>query len=219
MISLLRKPPPEVSAWHPDFRDPTSLPDVKVVRTSFFVNGVSVFIMLLVAMLLTVQEFGRHAVRTEIRTLEERIQEHGARNEQVLKQDSAFKQEERTINDALAYIDGSLDLSTLLIALAETLHPDMTFTTIRYQSAGGPGSVSGKQILISGSIWAEPDAAASVVTEYLNAFHENPYLAERVEQAVPTSLVPTPEGDKMAFGIQLNLKRGKAAAAKEEKKT
>lgn len=219
-MSFLRKTPPSAPAWHADFRDTSSLPDVKVIRTSFFINGISVFVLLAAALFLAVQEFKRHALEGEIALLEEKIQDNHARNEQVLKLDQAFQTEGRTINEAVAYIDGSLDLSAFLTALSQTLHPNMTFTTVLYQNAGGGrgADVTKKQVLISGSIRAEPDAATTVVTEYLNAFHQHPFLAERVEEAVPTSLVPTPEGDKMTFGIQLLLKSQKAEVAKEENK-
>lgn len=218
MISFLRKGAPPAPAWHPDFRDTTTLPDVKVIRTSFFINGISIFILLAAALFLAVQEFGRHALEGEVRMLEGRIEESSARNAEVLKLEKAFKEEERTINEAIVYLDGSLDLSAFLIALAETLHPNMTFTGIRYQDAAGRGEKPKKQILISGLIWAEPDAATSIVTNYLGAFHEDPFLAARVDEALSTSLVPTPEGDKMSFGIQLLLKNELGETVKEETK-
>ena len=33
-----------VPAWHPNFRNFEKLPDIKVVRTAFFVNGAALFL-------------------------------------------------------------------------------------------------------------------------------------------------------------------------------
>ena len=55
MLSLLKKKKkpdaaaseaPQVPAWHPNFRNYQQLPDIKVVRTAFFVNGAAVFVAL-----------------------------------------------------------------------------------------------------------------------------------------------------------------------------
>ena len=46
MLSLLKKKSdaaaPAVPAWHPNFRDYEKLPDVKVVRTAFFINAAAI---------------------------------------------------------------------------------------------------------------------------------------------------------------------------------
>src|SRR6187431_2713351 len=48
MLSKLKKPTPEADpallAWHPDFRNHQRLPDTKVIRTSFLVNGLAVLV-------------------------------------------------------------------------------------------------------------------------------------------------------------------------------
>ena len=50
MLSLLKKKSeaaaaPTVPAWHPNFRNYEKLPDLKVVRTAFFVNGAAIFMI------------------------------------------------------------------------------------------------------------------------------------------------------------------------------
>ena len=51
MLSLLKRKPEaaavsEMPPWHPNLRNFARLPDTKVVRTAFFINGASVFIAL-----------------------------------------------------------------------------------------------------------------------------------------------------------------------------
>ena len=49
MLSLLKKkteasPASLLPSWHPNFRRFEALPDIKPVRTAFFVNGIAAFI-------------------------------------------------------------------------------------------------------------------------------------------------------------------------------
>lgn len=206
-MKIRRNTPAPDPAWHYDFRDMTALPDVKVVRTSFFINGISVFVLLVVALYLAVQEFKRHTLKEEMDGLRTKIEENSSRNAEVLKLHGAFKAEERYINGVFNYLDGSLELSSLLVALADALHEEMVFTTIRYQNRNIRGDGGGKELVVQGTIRATPDAAASVVTDYVDSLVGNPFLAGRVKEAVPTSLVPTPEGDKMSFGIRVILSK------------
>lgn len=206
MMQFRKKAPPPMLAWHPDFRDPETLPDVKPVRTAFFINGAAILLLAVVAIYLAFLEYGRHGLRQEIQLLEQRIQEHKGQNEEALKLHRAFQAEERSISEIARFLDHSLPVSELLMAISETLHPNMTFSAIRYQDISDRGKAGGKELLLNGAIKATPDAAASVMTEYLEAFERHPFLANLVAEAVPTSLVPAPEGDLMGFGIRLKLK-------------
>lgn len=217
MKAYRKKAPPASPAWHPDFRDQTTLPDVKVVRTSFFINGISALILVGAAVYLVIQEVKRYALQGEVQALEERIEENRTRNEEVLKQHRAFQKEERYLNELTTHLDGSLELSEFLRALGDTLHPRMILSTIRYQDVSDRGRSLGKELLLNGSVRANPDAAATVVTDYLNVFQQDPVLATTVAEATPTSLVPTPEGDHMAFGIALKIQLGTKEDQKEEK--
>lgn len=204
MKSFRKKSAPVMPAWHPDFRSKDKLPDVKAVRTSFFINGASVLLLLILAISLAIQEFRQFNLENDIQLLEAKIAEQTPRNTEVLQMNNRFVAHQRLINEVVGYLDGSMELSGFLVALGETLHPEMTLSNIRYQGTGGRATGAG-QITITGSIFATPEAAAGVITDYLNVFHENPFLAGMVGEAEPSSLVPTPEGDRMAFGIRLML--------------
>jgi hypothetical protein len=213
MNAFRKKAPPPAPAWHPDFRDPANLPDVKPVRTAFFVNGAAVLVMAIAALFLAFKEYGRHNLRADIQVLEQTLRENGTRNNQVLGLNRSFQAEERYILEVADYLDKSVEVSELLMALSETLHPSMAFSLIRYQDVTERGQVVGRQLVLNGAIRATPDEAASAITDYLNIFHQQPFLMGLVAEAIPTSLVPAPEGDRMAFGIQLTLK-----GSDEEKK-
>ena len=56
MLPLLKKKSdadaaPAVPAWHPNFRNYQKLPDIKVVRTAFFVNGIAILLVVAISFL------------------------------------------------------------------------------------------------------------------------------------------------------------------------
>lgn len=216
MKRLLKKEITPPTPWHPDFRDQNSLPDVKVVRTSFFVNGVSVLVLMGFLLMAGTQELERHGLAAEIQTLEERIESNRKRNSEVLRLHSAFQKEERFITEVTDYLEDSLDLSRFLVALGHSIPSGMKITSLTYQDASTRMKTVEKEMLISGSIEGARDRAASVVTQYLNVFAVDPLFAEIVERAVSTSMVPMEKEDQMAFAIRLTMK-GPDAEEEEEK--
>lgn len=204
-MNTLRKKPQPPPPWHPDFRDSTVLPDVKLVRTSFFVNALSVIICLGVALAVVRHETNRHTLRTERQSLEAQIGENRARNDEVLKMERQFQSEERLLREVSQFVEGSLQASVFLAALGDTLPPDIAMNNLRFQDLSERGVVVGKSLMLNGAIHGTPDIAASAITDYVRVFRQHEVFAANVEKAVPTSLVPTPEGDLMAFGIELTL--------------
>src|SRR5690606_557413 len=124
----------------------------------------------------------RKGLQAEIETLEGRIAENRARNTEVLRMHNEFQKEARFINELSGYLEQSLDLSAFLVALGETMPPGMTLSTMSYQDAGARGKVVVKELQLNGSIEGARDSAASVVTQYVNTFTEDPYFSTVVER-------------------------------------
>jgi Tfp pilus assembly protein PilN len=214
MKTLRKKQPPPSPPWHPDFRDAAALPDVKVIRTSFFVNGFAGLALLLIAVLVGYQEMRHAELRNGIQEIQEKVAANRTRNSEVLQLQREYQPHERFISEVAAFLDDSFELSRFMATLANSIPPEMTVTNMRYQdTSGGRGQAPVRQLHVNGAIRGTPDAAASIVTEYVALFQSEPVFMEKVERAVPNSLVPTTEGNVMAFGIQLTLKSANTTAA------
>src|SRR5436190_18697470 len=57
---------PLVPSWHPSFRNYEKLPDIKVVRTAFFVNGAALFLAVALAIYFGFQQWQLHVLRVQI---------------------------------------------------------------------------------------------------------------------------------------------------------
>jgi len=210
-----RRNPEPMPAWHLDFRNLETLPDVKVERTSFFIHVGAVLFLMAALVFLGMQEWHRRSLRFEIGGLEEKIAANQNRNKEVLRLHGEFQKEEKTISAVLDHVESSPELSNLLLAFASALPAEMRFNAIRYRERKG-GDPGGQELTIQGEILATPDDAATILTGYVSSFQEIPFLGERVAEAVPTSLVASPEGKELSFGIQVTLQN--IEDSKEEKK-
>ena len=78
MLSLLKKKSdadaaPAVPAWHPNFRNYQTLPDIKAVRTAFFINGVAILVMLSLAGYLGLQEWQLRGVNAQLAEVQAQV--------------------------------------------------------------------------------------------------------------------------------------------------
>jgi len=211
MRSLRKEKQQGIPPWHPDFRDISTLPDVKVVRTSFFINALGVALFAAAALLLGHHEVQRAALREATHQSERQVAENRPRHNQVVQMQRDFDTHARLLTEVTSFAEASLDLSTFLIAVGDTLPEEMILTTVRFSEANDRNRDPLRQLQLSGVIRGTPESAASVVTNYLGAFQANPVFLAEVDNAVPTSLVPSPDGEMMAFGIQITLKNRQPA--------
>ena len=61
---------PMVSSWHPNFRNYEKLPDIKVVRTAFFVNGAAIFVATALGIFFGFKEWQLHVVNNQLAQVE-----------------------------------------------------------------------------------------------------------------------------------------------------
>ena len=71
MLSLLKKKPegaagPVTPYWHHNFRNFERLPDTKVVRTAFFVNGAAIVVAAIMVSWVVLQEYKIHDLNGRI---------------------------------------------------------------------------------------------------------------------------------------------------------
>ena len=192
--------------WHPDFRNVQALPDMKVVRTSFFINGLPVLILLIGLVLLATTEMRRNVLANEIRTISSRIEENQNANTNVLALQGRFAREERVLREAMEFRRSSFELSNFLHALGDVLPWEIRIVSLRYVDLTERGQRTGKQMQINGSLSGSPEEATALFSTFVQLLEEHPVLSDGATAFVPGSLVPTPERDLMVFSMRIDYK-------------
>lgn len=184
--------------WHINFRISEGLPDLKPIRTSFFVN--LLFITLAVAALLFTahREFLGFNIRSEINVSNERIAGISGRNTKLLALNKEFNDASVVISSAREFVNNQTVGSQLLIALSRSLPNSMDFTGVTFDES---------KLVLRGSIRGVSETASTRVSAYLDVLRQNDVIGPQFSEISLTSLVRDPRTQGMSFEIVLKLGR------------
>jgi len=192
-------------AWHPNFRKVELLPDTKAVRTSFFINGLAILIVLALASYLISSEIGLRALKEQTNEWQRQIDSEKSGSDQAVAQFKKFQEEEKTLLELKQFQSSPIVGSDLLFELGESLPPRITLTGIDYH---------GLSIVLRGTISGSPDEASGDASAYLDVLNKYPYFAGKFENISLTGISRNPTTSGISFEILLKLK----SESKEGKK-
>ncbi len=199
-----RSTAPLVPPWHPNFRNFEHLPDVKVVRTSFFINAVSIVIALGLIGYLSLQEYKVHEFTGQIDDLQHQIDANKKASDQAVQLFQKFKAEEAKAAEVKAFIKTNLVPSDFILDLAQTLPANFVLNYIDMHENG---------VTLHGIIQGTPDEASGEASAYLDRLRSDPNIGPKFENIALTGLNRGGGGQgtqdkELSFEISLTAKRG-----------
>ena len=194
---------PLVPPWHPNFRNFERLPDVKVVRTSFFINAVSIVIALGLIGYFGLQEYKVHEFTGQIDDLQHQIDANKKASDQAVQLYQKFKVQEAKAAEVKAFIKTDLVPSDFILALAQTLPANFMLNYIDIHENG---------VALHGTIQGTPDEASGEASTYLDRLRSDPNIGPKFEDITLTRLTrgggPGVKEAELTFEILLNAKKG-----------
>jgi hypothetical protein len=208
MLSLLKKKseadaPPAVPAWHPNFRNYEKLPDIKVVRTAFFVNGAAILVAVSLAIYLGFKEWQLHAVNVQLAQVRAQIDHDKRASDQAITLFKKFQTEEAKISEVDTFMGSKPIVSTLILRLAQTLPSNIAIDTLDLRDAG---------LTLRLSVRGDAAAASGYATAYLEQLRADKDLAQFDEVTFTSTPVRNPATGRMAVEFFMRIK---AATAKK----
>lgn len=202
MLSLLKKKSdaaaaPTVPSWHPNFRNYEKLPDIKVVRTAFFINGAAVSVAVALATYFGFQEWQLRVLRTQIVDVEKRIKADKPVSEQAVVLFKKFQAEEAKIIEVDGFIKSRPLVSDLMQHLGRTMPSNMAVDAFDLRDAG---------LVLRLSVRGAPDVAAGYATAYLNQLKGDKVLMTEFADAAMTNLSRNMTTGRLAVEMTLPLK-------------
>jgi hypothetical protein len=167
-----RSPGLLVPPWHPNFRNFERLPDVKVVRTSFFVNGVAVAVTLALLACFGLQEYKLHEIRLQADDWQHQIEANQKASAQAVQLYQKFQAEEKKSTEAGAFVKADFVLSNFIIELAQTLPKNIGLDYIEIFNGG---------VTLRGTVRGSPDEAFSAASAYIDQLRANPHIGPNFE--------------------------------------
>lgn len=209
MPSLLKKKTegPAVSEmvpWHPNLRNAARLPDIKVVRTSFFVNGVSIFIAIGVLLWFAFQEYKLHNLNRQIDAWQAQIDRDKKDSDRFIATYKKFQDEQAKVVEVNNFIRSRPVVSEILLYIGETLPENIALDGYE-QGSGG--------LTLRGTVRGSPDEATGYATAYLEQLRADKELAKNFGDIAYSGpgVARNPQTGRLS--LQLYLKFGPSTKA------
>jgi hypothetical protein len=205
MLSKLKKPTsdasePALPAWHPDFRNRSRLPDTKVVRTSFLLNGAALLVAAVLLMGMSYRAFQWRELTTQIDHWQREIDRDKGPSEQAVKLYKQFQVKAVQVNAVTDFITSRPLISELLLQLGKTLPEYLALDRFELGST---------HLNIRGTVRGEPDQASGRASTYVQLLKEDAFLAGKFNEIDLVSLNRDPKSGSLVLEINLKLKGGK----------
>ena len=202
MLSLLKKGGNKgdgagSSAWHPNFRNFTELPDTKVVRTSFFVNGVTGLLAAAVVTFFAYQEYNLSILNNQIAEWDSKIETARPQSQQAVALYKKFQEEQAKTTEVEQFLTGEkLQLTEFLARLGATLPQDVLITFVDYTGTG---------VTLRGIVSGEPELASGMASTFEKQLKDDEVIGKLFANIALTTISRDSQSGRLSFEIALRF--------------
>jgi hypothetical protein len=186
----------KVPAWHVDFRNSDGLPDVKPVRTAFFVNAIAAVVAAGIAINFVNQELQLYTLRSQVAQLDAQIEADRRPSAEAVKKFQDFRAEERKLKEVLAFVDRRIEPSDFFLRIGQILPENIIIETIDLREG---------IFTLRGTVSGTPDEASGYASGMVELLNQDPVLDPLFDDASLTSLVRNPSTGLLNMEIQLPI--------------
>jgi hypothetical protein len=188
--------------WHPNFRNYDRLPDTKVVRTAFFANASSAALAALLLLYVGFREYNIYSLNQQIADSQQQIDSKSGQNAEALRLTKAFADEDKKVQEALAFTALPIAPSEFMILLGRTLPREIAIEFVDMKLA----DPSGPTVVLRGMAAGSPEEASGAASSYADVFRTNAQFIAAVERADITNVNRDTARGVITFEVVLKLK-------------
>ena len=205
MLSLLKKKSdaaaaPAVPPWHPNFRNYEKLPDIKVVRTAFFVNMAAISIALALAIYFGFHEWKLRVHRGQIAEQGRFITRDKTTSDQAVMLFKKFQAEEAKVTEVEVFVKSKPSLSDLIAHLGTTMPAAIALDSFDLREGG---------LSMRLSVRGTPDVASGHATAYRDQLAADKKLMVYFGDPTVANLAQNPATGRLALEINLPVRGAK----------
>ncbi len=188
----------DAPSWHPDFRVAERLPDIKAVRTIFFINAAAVFVVLSLAVFVGTREVSLRSLSQETAAAEAEVRNTVEASRRAVELYGKFKEHEKAIAGLQQFLSsGKLVVSDFVLHLGSTIPPSIRLYFIDYKSTG---------VVLRGEITGAAGEASGMAYTYLDILRKDPVLSAVFEGVTLNSVVRDAGAGRIKFELGLKFK-------------
>lgn len=171
-----RRKSPAQPHWRPNFRNPETLPDIKVVRTHFLLNAVTLSLAVLFLGLLAYREYRIASIAEAIEDLEENIADTRATDRANVRLSGTFGKARQAVAEFVDFHNVPAEAAELCHAIAGLQPPEVILDSISFTpgiTRQGRRETVRYQLVLNGTVTdSESRSATDIITDYRNAYRE-----------------------------------------------
>jgi hypothetical protein len=193
------KPSVLVPAWHPNFRNTERLPDTKVVRTSFFTNGLAISIATALVIYTGYREYGLRELKSDTETAVNAITANKPASDQALDLFKKFQEQEKQIFALRDFLSESkTSVSNLILTIGGGLPAAISLNSIEYGA---------NAVVLRGKIEGASDEASGRAVAYVEALRKDAALIKTFDDVLLTNIARDAGTGQIRFQIDMKLKK------------
>tara|TARA_R110002050_G_scaffold21431_4_gene59346 strand:- start:638 stop:1252 length:615 start_codon:yes stop_codon:yes gene_type:complete len=182
-------------AWHPNFRSYEKLPDLKVVRTAFFINGAAVFVAIVMALLFAFREFEIKTLRGDIAIWDATIERDRVASGEAVAKFRKFQAAERLVKEASTLVSSQIVVSDFLLHLGAELPDNIALTEVDFRPVG---------VVLTGVVRGAPELASGYASQYVDQLRKDEKYGPMFADITMTGLERDPTSGRITIAIALN---------------
>ncbi len=196
---------PLVPAWHPNFRNYQKLPDIKVVRTAFFVNAAAITIALALLTYFGFQEWHLRTIKGQVADWQRQIDRDKSGSDKALALYKKFEAQQAKFLEVDAFLKSKPLVSDLLVRLGQTLPSNIALDSLDLRETG---------MALRLTVRGTPDSATGYANAYLEQLRADKAFA-RFDQAGITNVQRNTSTGRLNVEFFLSTKPVKDKDAKK----
>lgn len=188
-----------VPAWHPNLRIAESLPDTKVVRTAFFVNGAAILVAIALLLYLGHQEWSLHEVHKQISDLQRDIDRDKRESAAAVRLYGDFKAEEAKTIEVSQFVSSKPLLSEIILRLGQITPKKIAFDSLDFRGTG---------VSIKATVKGAPDRASGDASAYEKQLRSDKVLGPMFSDVNLLTMRRNAVNGRLVIEILCNFNKG-----------
>lgn len=184
--------------WHPDFRIAASLPDNKVVRTDFIINGIALAVLAVVVWAFYSREAQLKEATSEVARWTTDIDANRPRFNEALGLQREFAEADKRLAEIAAFAKSPVEISELINRLGNSLPKLVAIDVVERRE---------DVFVIRGTIVGASERATGIANSYLDALNADSYFAQRFEGIRLNNINREARANRLFFEIGMKLKK------------
>jgi hypothetical protein len=192
----------QAPAWHTNFRNYAVLPDTKLVRTSFFINGLLVLIAIGSVLTFVFQEYKLSVLQKQTREWEQQVDKARLASDQGVALFKKYKAEELKVNELDSFLKGQkIVFSDFIIRLSRTKPQGIVFVSVEYKDSGAS---------IRGYAQGASEQATGAASAYEKQLKDDPLINSVFKSISMTNVSRDVQAGRLSFDIVLLFNQAKS---------